>query len=100
MSFYQKQELKSVVCDTFMDLFRFSWTLLLPRPQLFAQPQLPQQTTMWAHANQLPKADWLHALSLWFLLPFLDLGEIPYYRVWLPKQLSVGFHDATRTAGE
>ena len=66
MSFYQKQKLKSVVCDIFMNLFRFSWTYLPHRPQLFAEPQAPQQTTdtMWAHASQLPNADRLQAESL------------------------------------
>lgn len=86
MSFYQKQKLISVVCDTFMTVFRFSWTHPLPRPQLFAQPQPPQRKTdsMRAHESQLPNADRLQAQSFSFFLPLMDLGEIPYYKVWLP----------------
>lgn len=88
MNFYREWKLKSIVSDTFVSLFRFPWSHLLPRPQLFAQPQPPQQPTdsIKAQAILLSKGDQLQA-SLWLLLPLLDLGEYHTPALGFPNSL-------------
>ena len=46
---------------------------------------------MWARAILLPNADQLQAQSLWLLWPFLDFGQRPHDRAWVPKKLPMAF---------
>lgn len=100
LNFYQEWKLKSIVSDTFMSLFRFPWSHLLPRPQLFAQPQPAQQPTdsIRARASLLSKGDQLQA-GLWLLLPLLDLGEYHTTGLGFPNSLQWAFMMRPRNAG-